>query len=1256
METLISKSYCGAQTRLILPKVKDVAGVTGDNCSTRLAFKLPKPYASGWVKYIEFNCTVERDGYEIYPSYLLDENDSFLIPYEIASKGGEIEYNLRFVSIDGTVTEKSEMSTLYFRNTVPGTEVQPEPVIDVQVYLVNNAYCSVSYQDGTTEGSAIISLPSLTFTPMNEGGDIDTVTLNVPYLDSNGHILSSFIDKEIVVEIFHISSPDALTGLTQAQVPDMALIDQSSATETYYMDLYMLVGADPTDATNWYLVHTDNPTFSSVSATSADFNNTTTVGLSVTGNGTVAGNVSVTGKTTTGTLESGAAKFTGNVDASNMTVTASTFIGNVTGDVTGNAITATTAQNYDSSTGTIKDGLNSKAPTNHASNQTTYGVGSSSLYGHVKVDTSMSSDSVNPVQNSTIMSFVNSSIGTATANFLGTYYAGSHDPVETNDLEIPQNDINTKTEEQLNALIITKLGTKIVNPENNDYVFVAINFTATVDVDEYRRFKYSAPPGQTVIGWLYEYTLNNSSFTQAQWNAINSLVTNTTSNPHVGVDVKDINDHLGNSQIHVPTSSDATNSKVLANTQNGAPTWQTVSASNPTLAWGQESTIGTIAGQTFKVTMPSNPDTDTKVTQGYATNTADLRPVILSYAKTTDSGTGNVTNIVYRNNSIYANPGLGYLYATKVYSNDSEVVNLADAQTIAGAKTFSGQMIASGQRAYDASNTTDVVTIGSLQASTDVVHRTGNETIAGAKTFMNGPHIRNTNLNITTVPSSTQNTLLNYEDKNAVLTGTVQQYFFNDGHCQFSLTWNPYKADRSGQIGERMFGMRTDTSNNVYATSPSRSYSLATDSDVLTKAHVADMMSANVGNGQISLTSSRGTAIDNFTVNQSSGKNIVLPASSTQYTSQSVTFELQGTPDYAEYPYRASFAVTGITSDTYATVTYDETQVDSCLYAPFCDTASGYVYLYAKSNVGTVTIPTISVGMDDSSAQQSMSNFVTLTGNQTVAGVKTFTSKIITSSTFPEIDFKNTTLELAANPSTTLYGLVFVRDKNDTEVASYGVRKFNTGLTDWYAYVKASSNISASFGMRVNTREQYMYAPSRTYNTSNINDIVTIMSLQASTDVVHTTGNETIGGDKTFTGAINKNNGGYLTINTNSTKNTTEANQYFIYAKINAPTSTYTNVYFFAYTRNVINAGLYHLGYNTSSTRLDMTTTAVTPLNFKIVKDSNNQHYIATYLDTNSITILEFKAFIDSFSRDLPITDFTPYAVPSSGYTDVLST
>ena len=123
-----------------------------------------------------------------------------------------------------------------------------------------------------------------------------------------------------------------------------------------------------------------------------------------------------------------------------------------------------------------------------------------------------------------VADFVNSSIATNTANFKGTLS-------EETDLGL--------TSSATNAQIAAALGSYSWSPSptNNDYCFVSVNDSATVDIDEYRRFKYN---GST---WEYEYTLNNSSYTQAQWDAINSGINTTkvstysahvasTGNPH----------------------------------------------------------------------------------------------------------------------------------------------------------------------------------------------------------------------------------------------------------------------------------------------------------------------------------------------------------------------------------------------------------------------------------------------------------------------------------------------------------------------------------------------------------------------------------------------------------------------------------------------------------------------------------------------------------------------------------------------------
>lgn len=105
--------------------------------------------------------------------------------------------------------------------------------------------------------------------------------------------------------------------------------------------------------------------------------------------------------------------------------------------------------------------------------------------------------------------FINSSIATATADFKGTY-----DVVDDLELTI------SATHAQIEAALKTKVASK--NPNNNDYVFVSFpDPTETGQITKFERYKYT----DSDSAWHYEFVLNNSSFTAAQWAAINSGIT-----------------------------------------------------------------------------------------------------------------------------------------------------------------------------------------------------------------------------------------------------------------------------------------------------------------------------------------------------------------------------------------------------------------------------------------------------------------------------------------------------------------------------------------------------------------------------------------------------------------------------------------------------------------------------------------------------------------------------------------------------------
>jgi hypothetical protein len=109
--------------------------------------------------------------------------------------------------------------------------------------------------------------------------------------------------------------------------------------------------------------------------------------------------------------------------------------------------------------------------------------------------------------------FVNSSIATATATFRGTYNLVS-------DLSLT----TAATQQQIAAALATKMAALSIVPDTNDYAFVqvpAADATPTV-IARVDRYKFNGS------AWAYEYSLNNSGFTAAQWAAINSGITAET--------------------------------------------------------------------------------------------------------------------------------------------------------------------------------------------------------------------------------------------------------------------------------------------------------------------------------------------------------------------------------------------------------------------------------------------------------------------------------------------------------------------------------------------------------------------------------------------------------------------------------------------------------------------------------------------------------------------------------------------------------
>ena len=102
--------------------------------------------------------------------------------------------------------------------------------------------------------------------------------------------------------------------------------------------------------------------------------------------------------------------------------------------------------------------------------------------------------------------YVNSSVATNTATFKGAYNLVSDLSLST-----------SATREQ----IATALAGAISQADNNDYCFVQIptSDATPTEIASVERYKFNG------TAWAFEYALNNSGFTSAQWNALNSGIT-----------------------------------------------------------------------------------------------------------------------------------------------------------------------------------------------------------------------------------------------------------------------------------------------------------------------------------------------------------------------------------------------------------------------------------------------------------------------------------------------------------------------------------------------------------------------------------------------------------------------------------------------------------------------------------------------------------------------------------------------------------
>ena len=133
-------------------------------------------------------------------------------------------------------------------------------------------------------------------------------------------------------------------------------------------------------------------------------------------------------------------------------------------------------------------------------------------------------------------------------------------------------------------------------------------------------------------------------------------------------------------QLLISSASGSAQHHMYIRRLTSTPTWLSwtkvlteddVAAKTTSLSFGSTSIIATINDNDIKVTMPANPNTDTKVTQGVST-TGNWRKILLG-AQNTSTKNADVsaqTNTAYVTTSIEAQANTGYIGTTGYYLYD----------------------------------------------------------------------------------------------------------------------------------------------------------------------------------------------------------------------------------------------------------------------------------------------------------------------------------------------------------------------------------------------------------------------------------------------------------------------------------------------------------------------------------------------------------------------------------------------------------